>query len=116
MEDIFFIVAALFLTVTIWEYFSGKVFDIGFTKFLTIRSDTQSKFFKILAVQFAAWIFLLALLILAYAVIVGTRDVELRRIRSYIMLVFILIIFPFFFVRKWFAGWVMNTMAGKRKK
>ena len=116
MEKIFFILVTAIVTVSTWEYFSGKVFDIAFTKILARRREAQSKFFRILSVQLAVWIFLLALLFLAVAVILGARAVDLRRVRSYIILIFIVIIFPFALIRKRFAEWVKKTVTGNKKK
>ena len=116
MEKTFFILAAAIVTVSIWEYFSGKVFDIAFTKVLVRRREAQSHFNRILTVQFLIWIFLLALIVLAYVAIFRTRTVDLQRVRSYIILIFILIIFPLAITRKRFAVWVKKTAARDKKK
>jgi hypothetical protein len=117
MEMAFFILVVLLTIISIWEYFSGKILDITFTRILTWRQEAQGKFFKIIIAQLVIWIFLLALMFLTYGIIFKAGSVNLQRVRTYIVIIFILIVFPFVAIRKQFAVWVKKTAAhhGKNK-
>jgi hypothetical protein len=109
MEMAFFILVVLLTIISIWEYFSGKILDITFTRILTWRQEAQGKFFKIIFAQLVVWIFLLTLMFLTYGIIFKAGSVNLQRVRTYIVLIFILIVFPFVAIRKQFSVWVKKT-------
>jgi hypothetical protein len=115
MEKTFFVLVVLLVSISIWEYFSGKILDIGFTKILMLREKSPGKFLRIISAQLVVWIFLLMLMFVAYAIIFQAGSIDLRRVRTYIILIFILIIFPFAMVRKRFATWVKKNVSNKKK-
>jgi hypothetical protein len=115
MEITFFTLVILLAIISIWEYFRGKIFDIAFTRILICRKEAQGKFLRIISAQLIVWIFLLTLMFVAYAIIFRAGSVDLRRVRTYIILIFILIVFPFAMIRKRFATWVKKNVAGKKK-
>ncbi len=116
MEITFFILVILLAIISICEYFSGKILDVTFTRILMRRQETQGKFFKIISVQFIVRIFLLTLIFLTYGIIFKTGFVDPRRVRTYIVLIFILIVFPFVTIRKQFASWAKKTAMSSGKK
>lgn len=116
MEKTYLALVILLVSISLWEYFSGKILDIAFTRILAVRHESTRKFIRIISTQLAIWIFLLTLMFAAYAIIFQARSADLRRVRTYIILVFILIVFPSAVIRKRFASWVKNTVTGKRKK
>jgi len=117
MEMTFFILVILLAIISTFEYFSGKVLDVAFTKILMRRQETQGKFFKIISAQFVVRIFLLTLIFLTYGIIFKAGFVDPRRVRTYIVLIFILIVFPVATIRKQFSSWVKKTArSGKKNK
>lgn len=109
MEITFFILVILLLSISIWEYFTGNVLDIAFTGILARRDEAQGKFLTIIFVQLVVWIFLLLLIFLIYGMIFETASIDYRRVRTYLLIILILIVFPFAMVRKKFASWVKET-------
>ena len=116
MEIAFFILVVLLTIISTWEYISGKILDIAFTRILTWRQEAQGRFFKIIIAQLVVWIFLLTLMFLTYGIIFKAGSVNLQRVRTYIVLIFILIVFPFVTIRKQFAVWVKKTATRHGKK
>jgi len=116
MEITFLILVILLAAISIWEYFCGKIVDIAFTRILMWRQEAQGKFFKIIFAQLVVWIFLLTLMFLTYGIIFKAGSVNLQRVRTYIVLIFILIVFPFVTIRKQFAVWVKKTAMHHGKK
>ena len=116
MQITFAILVVLLLIVSFWEYHSGNVLDIAFTGLLAGRQEAKGKLLRIILVQLFVWIFLLLLIFLTYAVLFRTRHVDLLRIRTYILVIFILTVFPIAMVRKKFASWVAKTVLTKRSK
>jgi len=116
MQLTFAVIVTLLLTVAIWEYFNGKVLDIAFTGFLAGGRATKGKLLRIIVVQLFIWIFLLFLSFLTYAVLFKAHRVDTLRIRTYLLVIFILIVFPIAMIRKKFALWVAKIAMTKEKK
>ena len=116
MEITFFILVILLVIISIWEYFSGKILDIAFMRILSGGKKRKENFSRIISIQFVVWIFLLTLMFLTYGIIFKAGSVNLRRVRTYIVLIFILIVFPCATIRKQFASWVKKTAMGQQKK
>ena len=115
METAFFIFVIFLVSISIWEYFSGKILDIAFMRILARRQEAQGKFLKLISTQLIVWIFLLALMFFTFGIIFKARSVDTQRVRMYIVLIFVLIVFPCATIRKQFASWVKRTaMNGKR--
>ncbi len=117
MEITFFILVTLLAIISIFEYLSGILLDVVFTKILMRRQETEGKFFKIISIQLIVRIFLLALIFLTYGIIYKAGFVDPRRVRTSIVLIFILIVFPAATIRKQFSSWVKKTtMSGRKNK
>ena len=114
MEKTFFILVILLVIISIWEYGSGNILDIAFTRILTRRQDAQGRFLRIIFVQLVVWIFLLVLIFATCGILFKAGSVDFRRVRTYIVLVFILIIFPSAMIRKRFDAWVKKSASRKK--
>jgi hypothetical protein len=114
MEMIFFILVILLATISICEYFSGKVLDIAFTGVLITKQEAQVNYLKIVLAQLAVRILFLSLMFLTYGIIFKTGSGDFRRIRTYSIIIFILIIFPFAMIHKKFTSWVKKTTTAAR--
>jgi hypothetical protein len=115
MQITFSIFVALLLAISVWEYTTGKVLDIVFSGILTRRQEAKGALLKLIAAQLFVWIFLLLLFFLTYAVIFKAHDVDVRRIRAYLLIIFVLVVFPVAMVRKKFALWVKKTVVSKKE-
>ena len=111
MEIAFVILVAMLVAVSIWEFYAGKVLDIAFSGILASRREAKRKFLRIIAVQLVVWIFLLLLIFLTYAIIFKSRFADVQRIRTYLLIIFVLVVFPIALIRKKFAAWVAARVA-----
>jgi uncharacterized membrane protein len=116
METAFAILVGFLLSVSAWEYSAGKVLDITFGGVLALRREAKGKFLGFLLVQLVVWILLLLLVFLTYAILFTARPPDFRRIRTYALIVFILIVFPIAIARKKFAAWVTRSVAERNTR
>jgi len=116
METLFIILVILLVFIAIWEYFAGKIIDIAFTGILARRKEMQEKFLMIIFTQLIVWIFFLTLIFITYRTIFEIGSGDLRRVRTYFIIFFILIVFPFAMARKKFVSLVMKTVTSKKNK
>ncbi len=114
MQITFAILLVLLLSIAIWEYYTGQVLDIAFTGLLAGRQEAKGKLTWIILVQLFVWILLLLLIFLTYAVLFKAHRLDVLRIRTYLLVIFILIVFPIATIRKKFAAWVAKTVLRTR--
>jgi hypothetical protein len=116
MEMIFFILVIILVFISIWEYYSGKLLDLAFIVILARLSELHKKFLRIILAQLFIWIFFLALIFMTYRTLFEIGPGDLRSVRTYFIIFFILIVFPFAVVRKKYASWVKKTVTSNREK
>jgi len=115
METTFLIFAVLLSLITLWEYFTGKVIDVAFISILARKEEVKRKFLQIILVKLFIWLLTLAMIFLVYRAIFVIGPGDLRRVRTYFLISFLVVIGPFIAARKWYASWVARISMNERK-
>jgi nitric oxide reductase large subunit len=115
MKTVFLVIIILLAPISIWEYITGKIIDIAFTGILAYRKEVKKKFLLFILTKFLIWMFFLASIVMTYQMLFVVGSGDLRRVRGGLIVICLLIVYPFAMVRKWYASWVKETISGDNK-
>lgn len=104
MQLAFEILASIFVLISVYEYYEGIVIDIAFTSVLARNQHSKVRLLVILLVKLLVW--LCASAVLFFVLELATINMATASLRQAFLILFVLLIAPLAFVRKWYAKWV----------